>query len=105
MLDAASAILGIAAAAVILHFFADAFGLSDTLARATLIFNVIMLISLRSTPLGILRLRDRYSLAAAAESATPTFRLIGAVLAWAVHPKLQGFLIAWAAAELLTLQT
>lgn len=102
LLDAISALAGIVAAAIILHFFADALGLSDTLARATLIFNVIMLISLRSTPLGVLRLRDRFSLAAAAESATPTFRLIGAVIVWFVHPKLQGFLIAWAIAELLT---
>src|SRR5690349_10432314 len=37
LLDAASAILGIFAAAIILHFFADALGLSDTLARATLV--------------------------------------------------------------------
>lgn len=102
LLDAASAVFGIVAGAILLHFFADALGLSDTLARATLIFNIIMLISLRSTPLGILRLRDRFSLAAAAESATPTFRLIGALTVWFVHPKLQGFLIAWAAAELLT---
>jgi O-antigen/teichoic acid export membrane protein len=49
-----------------------------------------------------MRLRDRFSLAAAADSATPTLRLIGAVVVWFVHPKLQGFLIAWAIAELLT---
>jgi O-antigen/teichoic acid export membrane protein len=61
-----------------------------------------MLISLRSTPLGILRLRDRFPLAAAADSATPTLRLIGAVAVWIVHPTLQGFLFAWAVAELLT---
>lgn len=102
LLDAASAVFGIVAGAILLHFFADELGLSETLARATLIFNVIMLISLRSTPLGMLRLRDRFSLAAAAESATPTFRLIGALTVWFIHPKLQGFLIAWAVAELLT---
>ena len=102
LLDVISAVAGIAASAIILHFFADALGLKETLSRATMIFNTIMLLSLRSTPLGILRLRDRFSLAAAAESATPTFRLIGAVLAGLVHPTLQGFLIAWAVAELLT---
>lgn len=101
-LDAVSAVTGIIASAIILHFFAEALGMTPTLARATLIFNIIMLISLRSTPLGIMRLRDRFSLAAAADSATPTLRLIGAVLVWFIHPKLQGFLIAWAIAELLT---
>lgn len=102
LLDAASAVLGIIASAVILHFFAAALGMTPTLARATLIFNIIMLVSLRSTPLGIMRLRDRFSYAAAADSATPTLRLIGAVAVTFIHPKLQGFLIAWAIAELLT---
>lgn len=102
LLDGASAVAGVVASAIILHFFAGVLGLSETLARATLVFNTIMLLSLRSTPLGILRLRDRFSLAAAAESATPTFRLIGALTVWFIHPKLQGFLIAWAVAELLT---
>ena len=102
LLDAVSAVTGIIASAIILHFFAEALGMTPTLARATLIFNIIMLISLRSTPLGIMRLRDRFSLAAAADSATPTMRLIGAVIVWFIHPKLQGFLIAWAVAELLT---
>lgn len=102
VLDGISAVTGIAAAATILYFFADALGMTENLARATLIFNIIMLFSLRSTPLGIMRLHNRFSLAAAAESAMPTLRLIGAIIAWYVHPKLQGFLIAWAAAELLT---
>lgn len=102
VLDVVSAVTGIAAAATILYFFADQLGMTPTLARATLIFNIIMLFSLRSTPLGIMRLHNRFSLAAAAESAMPTLRLIGAIIAWYLHPKLQGFLIAWAAAELLT---
>lgn len=102
LLDAVSAVTGIIAAAIILHFFADALGMTPTLARATLIFNIIMLLSLRSTPLGIMRLRDRFSLAAAADSATPILRLFGAVVVGIIHPKLQGFLIAWAIAELLT---
>lgn len=102
LLDVISAVTGIIAAAVILHFFADDLGLKPTLARATLIFNIIMLLSLRSTQIGILRLRDRFSFAAAADSATPTLRLIGALIVAVVHPTLQAFLIAWAIAELLT---
>lgn len=102
LLDIAAALIGIGASALILHFFADALGMTETLARATLIFNIIMLLSVRSTPIGIMRLRDRFNLAAAADSATPTLRLIGAVAVALIHPKLQGFLIAWAVAELLT---
>jgi len=102
LLDIAGALIGIGASALILHFFADQLGMTPTLARATLIFNVIMLLSARSTPIGIMRLRDKFNLAAAADSATPTLRLIGAVAVALIHPKLQGFLIAWAVAELLT---
>ena len=61
VLDAASAVLGIAMAWTILHFFAENLGIGRTLSNATLAFNVILLISIRSTPLGILRLRDRFS--------------------------------------------
>jgi len=102
LLDILSAVLGMMLAAIILYFFADALGLKPTLARATMVFIVIMLISLRSVPIGIMRLRNRYELAAAAESATPTMRLIGTVAVWMVHPTLQGFLIAWAISEVLT---
>lgn len=102
LLDIVSAIGGIFAAALILHYLAEPLNVKPTLARATLVFNIIMLLSLRSTPLGIMRLRDRFSLAAAAESAQPTFRLIGALFCWLTHPTLQGFLIAWAIAELAT---
>lgn len=102
LLDIISAVAGIASAAIILHFFAASLGMTPTLARATLIFNIIMLLSVRSTPLGIMRLRDRFNLAAAADAATPTMRLFGAVVVTFIHPRLQGFLIAWAIAELLT---
>ena len=102
VLDLFSAVLGVLAAGLILYFFAEELGLKDTLARATMVFNTVMLLSTRSTAIGIMRLRDRFSLAAAADSITPIFRLIGAVVALLVHSTLQAYLIAWAAAELVT---
>lgn len=102
LLDLLSVVIGVVAGAIILHFFADELGMKPTLARATLIFNAIMLLAMRSTPIGIMRLRGRFSLAAAAESVLPTLRLIGAIIVALVHPTLQAFLIAWAIAELLT---
>jgi O-antigen/teichoic acid export membrane protein len=102
VLDTLSTLAGAAVSGLILYYFAGSLGLGPTMVRATMIFNLIMLISQRSTPLGILRLRDKFSIAAAADSATPVFRLIGALTVWIVHPTLQGFLFAWALAELLT---
>lgn len=102
LLDAISVVIGSAAGAIIIHFFAESLGMKPTLARATLIFNIIMLLAMRSTPLGILRLRNRFSFAAAADSALPTLRLFGAIVVTFVHPTLQGFLIAFAIAEMLS---
>lgn len=102
LLDLASAILGVILAAVIIRTWGEALGVRPVHARATMIFTVAQLLSIRSTPLGILRLRDRFSFAAAADSVTPVVRLIGAVTAAVVLPSVTGFLIAWGLAEVLT---
>ena len=105
ILDAASALVGAALAWLILELWGEALGIGATLKRATLIFAVIQLLTIRSTPLGILRLRDRFSLAAIADSVTPVARFVGAILVWLIHPTVQGFLVAWGAAEVLTAAT
>ena len=105
ILDGGSALLGVVLAAVILHFWHDALGIGDTLTRATLIFTCAQLLSIRSTALGILRMRDRYSLATIADSVVPLVRLVGAVLVALFHPFIQGFLAVWGAAEVLTAVT
>ncbi|MGU3392193.1 lipopolysaccharide biosynthesis protein [Sphingomonas sp. M1A8_2b] len=102
ILDLTSAIVGTVLAILILEFWGEAFGIGPTLLRATLIFTVIQLLTIRSTPVGILRLRDRYSSAALADSVTPLVRFAGAVVVMFVHPTLQGFLFAWGVAELVT---
>lgn len=104
-LDAAGAALGIVLAALILGVWGDGLGISSTLHRATLIFTAAQLLSIRSMPVGILRLRDRYRVAAALDSVTPVARFVGAVVAATVHPTVQAFLAAWGAAEVLTALT
>ncbi|HMO67490.1 MAG TPA: hypothetical protein PKE25_02300, partial [Novosphingobium sp.] len=49
---------------------------------------------------GILRLHDRYGLAATAEAALPLARAAGAVVAAFAMPTVAGFVAAWALAEL-----
>lgn len=102
MLDLAGAVVGALLAALILEIWSDALGIGPTLKRAALIFAVVDVITIRSTPLGILRLRDKFSHAALAESVAPVSRLIGAILVWLIHPTVQGFLFAWGMGELLT---
>ena len=102
LLDLASALVGALLATLILELWSEALGISPTLKRATLIFAIIQVVTSRSAALGILRLRDRFSLAAIADSTTPVARLIGAVAVLLIHPTVQGFLVAWAVAEILT---
>ena len=104
-LDLSSAILGALLTVGILQTWANAFGIPRDLMRYTLVFAVIQLLTIRSTPLGILRLRDKFSLSALADSMTPVIRFIGAGAAMLFDPTIRGFMIAWAAAELLTAAT
>ncbi|MCP3734372.1 lipopolysaccharide biosynthesis protein [Sphingomonas sp. RP10(2022)] len=102
LLDLGSACLGVILAAVVIYTWGEALGVRSVHTRATMIFTLAQLLSIRSTPLGILRLRDRFSIAAAADSVTPVMRLVGAVTAAVLLPSVTGFLIAWGLAEVLT---
>lgn len=102
VLDAGSALLGVGAAAVILVIFHDDLGINETLLNATLIYAAAQLLSIRSTPIGMLRMRDRFSLAAAIDSVTPVVRLIGAGLVAWLHPTVQAFLAVWGTGEVVT---
>jgi O-antigen/teichoic acid export membrane protein len=105
MLDLFSAALGAVTAVLILEIWGPALGISPTLKRATLIFAVVQVLTIRSTPLGILRLRDRFSLAAVADSTTAITRFLGAGILLFVHPTVQGFMVVWGLAEVLTAAT
>jgi O-antigen/teichoic acid export membrane protein len=102
-LDFGAALAGCVIAAVGVLLMAPLMGWDATLSRDALLFCFVVLLSFRSTAIGILRLHDRFGLAAAADSVTPIVRLVGAlVVVLAFRPSVSGFLVAWAVAELLT---
>jgi O-antigen/teichoic acid export membrane protein len=105
VLDLSSALIGAGLAVVILELWSDAFGIGATLKRAALIYTVVQLVTIRSAAVGILRLRDKFRLAAIADSITPIARTIGATLVMIFHPTVQAFLAVWAMAEVLTSAT
>lgn len=78
------------------------FGWTDTLVEGAIAFGVVFVISTHWTPIGILRMRDRFDTAAIADAATPIVRCIGAVIILAIKPGAIGFFGVWAVAELLT---
>jgi O-antigen/teichoic acid export membrane protein len=105
LIDLASAAAGGVIAAIILVAFGPMMELSSAMAWQTWFFCMVMLITIRSSPTGVLRLFDRFDSAAAAETMIPIGRMIGAAIAWALMPNITGYLIAWGVAELLCAAT
>nr|WP_218036549.1 oligosaccharide flippase family protein [Sphingobium sp. EM0848] len=101
LIDLASAAIGGLIAAFIILAFGPLMGLSAGMGWQAWIFCMVMMITIRSSPTGVLRLFDRFDTGAFAETMIPVGRMIGAVLAWVLMPNITGFLIAWGAAELL----
>lgn len=101
-LDLGGAIVGAVVAAVGLLFLGSWFGWTEQVRLEALLFSIVMLLSMKSTQMGILRLHDRFGMGATADAVTPVMRLLGAGAVLAVGPSVTGFLYAWATAELAT---
>jgi len=101
LIDLASALVGGLIAAAIILLFGNALDLGPGTGLQTWLFCMVMLITIRSSPTGILRLFDRFDSAAFAETMIPVGRMIGAAVALATTPSISGFLAAWAFAELV----
>jgi len=97
--------LGIASALAVVALGREAFGMSRDIAFVALGYAVVQLLAMRSTPTGLLRLHDKFGLAAVADSVQPIGRMVGTLLALWFSPTLTGFLVAYAIVELLTAAT
>ncbi|MEQ6335299.1 lipopolysaccharide biosynthesis protein [Sphingobium sp. MK2] len=101
LIDLASAVAGGLIAAAIILAFDDLLGIGPGMGWQVWLFCMMMMITIRSSPTGILRLFDRFDSAALAETMMPVGRMIGAGAALLWMPDITGFLIAWGFAELL----
>lgn len=101
-LDMMGAVVGCAIAAGVIAVMQARLGWSAGLARDALLFSIVLLLSIRSTAVGVLRLHDRFARGVLADAVTPVTRLTGAIAAVAAGASVTGFLIAWAVAEALT---
>lgn len=101
-LDGVTIVSGLIAGALLLFFAGDWLPIPDELRLATFGFTLVSLLSIRSTPTGILRLHDLYARAAAADATTSMVRAPLALVAAFIMPSVEGFLAVWAAAELAT---
>ncbi|MEP5938077.1 MAG: lipopolysaccharide biosynthesis protein [Erythrobacter sp.] len=98
-LDLLSVVFGTIAAAILVWTAQLWLPLPDELLWVAFGFCVVSLLSIRTTPTGLLRLRFQYAKATAAEAVQPAIRASGAILAWIFMPTVTGFILAWAAAE------
>ena len=102
VLDFAAAAIGSVVSLVVIILLGPWLSLPRDLYAPAFGFCFAMLIAVRSTPTGVLRLEQRFRDAALADSVLPGVRAGGALLAALAMPNVAGFLWAWAAAELAT---
>ena len=101
LIDLVSALVGGLIAGIIVIAFGGLLDLEPGMGLQAWVFTMVMMITIRSSPTGVLRLFDRFDSAAFAETMIPVGRMIGAVIALFLMPGITGYLIAWAFAELL----
>ncbi len=102
LLDIAAAVLGSVAVAIVLLILDHRLGWDSATTRDAILFCAVLMLAVRSSAIGVLRLYDRFGIGAIAESMTPIARFVGALVVVASGPSVRGFLIAWAAAEVVT---
>lgn len=101
-LDLTGALIGCLVVALGMGSFGAYFGWSAALQTEALLFALVMLLAVRSTPVGILRLHDRFRQGAMADTVIPVVRLIGSLVLLWVGVSVSGFLLTWAVAEIVT---
>ncbi|MEO0689959.1 MAG: lipopolysaccharide biosynthesis protein [Pseudomonadota bacterium] len=98
-LDMLSVGMGIIASAIVIMTAPGWLALPPELYPLAFGYCVVSLLSIRTTPTGLLRLRFKYATATFAEAIQPAIRATGAVLAVVFMPDVMGFIMAWAASE------
>lgn len=94
-LDFGSAVTGAIIAVAGVPLLAPLFDWSQQDQLITSVFAAVLLLTTGSTPSGILRLSDRFDLAAYAEAVGPLVRLFGAIIVWTMDAGVVGFLAVW----------
>lgn len=97
-------VIGGALACVLLYILlpaaAERFSLASEIEQGLLIYGLLVLLAIRSTPTGILRAHDRFRDSALGEVAVPVTRMIGALIVLFLGSSIAGFLIVWGLSEL-----
>jgi O-antigen/teichoic acid export membrane protein len=102
VMDFFGIILGLVTATLVVYGFGDSFSITGDLKSRILLFTFVLLLSARSTVIGILRAHDRFRDAALSDILVPVIRFVGVVVVIFVKPNVEGFLLVWALSEIFT---
>ncbi len=97
--DLAGAVMGMLLAAAVIFLGGPYLRWSTDMQYWAFGYTLVLLFAVRATPMGVLRLLDRFDAGAISETMVPVARLLGAVFALWLRPDILGFLIAWAISE------
>ena len=100
-MDVASALVGAAVAVAGVSMAGAWLGWSGAQQGRAALFGGALLLSIGATPVGTLRLFDRFDLITYIQAIGPAVRLAGSLVAWGVSRSVDAFLIVWAAAALV----
>jgi O-antigen/teichoic acid export membrane protein len=101
-LDVGAALVSSAVIALVMPLLGSYFGWSGEFTAQATLCGIVFVLATHWTPIGVLRMRDRFATAALADSVTPVTRCLGALAIWVIEPSVIGYLAVWSAAELLT---
>lgn len=100
-LDFGSAITGALIAIVCVPLIAPLLHWAPDQEMAAAVFGGVLLLTTGATPSGILRLFNRFDLAAYGEAVGPLVRLVGSIIAWIAGGSALAFLAVWGIAAII----
>jgi O-antigen/teichoic acid export membrane protein len=101
-LDISAALIAIPIVIGTMIVLGSHFGWDARFVHQAVACGIIFAFAAYSTPVGVLRLYDRFGTAAVADAVTPATRCLGVIAVWLSSPNVIGFVAALAVAELLT---
>ncbi len=95
-LDALSALIGVAAGMLGVFLFADRLGFGASHDGAAALYMLVIIAMVASTPVGLMRLFNRFDVLAAQSVIVSAGRLVGCAVGFVLHGPMEAFLLAWA---------
>ncbi|AMO70640.1 lipopolysaccharide biosynthesis protein [Sphingorhabdus sp. M41] len=87
---------------LMLPYGASQFGWNSPTVQAIMGYGIIVFLSVRSTPTGILRAQDRFGGNAFGDAIIPIVRFVGALILYLTTASMTGFLIVWGLSEFVS---